>query len=429
VPYSCQLPGPGEPLQTTRQLAYCLALLQPSVPEDELSPEALKWRHDTLPNLNEKCRLETLTVQVVQTFAQNTMKDAAAVVEVAQLSPVLNADHSRFLLKTFIDAVNQSEILHLHSMEGLAKAIQGAAPGSIDSNDLVIILRCLHKRLRSVHSASHHYRRLLLAVSRVLDAMVDSHIGDIDRIDLHAPLTDFLRESESSDNPYLTFQAAYATQALLNVSDDESFWHAGFRRVWLLLKGGSGFAKMRDPTEIKDALEGLERLYKASKGGARMFKDALVAIKSRESPTLSKKEGLKFKRAWYRALHTAESYIQTGRLVQFKDLVSTAPCRHQLLFQWGVCQLLGQCAADTRWDLEERRDAIAFLRALYSDTELWKRQKKVDQVIFDVLTDVLSSNGPHFEGMSHTPSLNPYSTHQDQSKILDPDTFVITFIL
>ncbi|KAF9946612.1 hypothetical protein BGZ72_000184, partial [Mortierella alpina] len=396
VPYVCQLPHPDELLDSTRQLAYCLALLQASVQEDDLSPDSLKWRQSTLNNPYERELLETMAVQIIETFAKDTMKDAAAVVEVVQLAPVLNNDHSRFLLKTFIDTVNQSEFLHLYSVEGLAKVIQGAVPGSIDSNDLVTILRSLHKRLRPTHSVSHQYR-LLLAVSRVLDAMADAHVRDVDRINLHGPLTGLLRESESSENPYLTFQAAYATQALLNVSDDENIWHTGFRRGWLVLKGGAAFAKMPDPREIKDALEGVERLYEAGKGGARMLKDALEAIKTCESPTFTVKEGLKFKRAWYRALRTAESYIQTGKLVQFKDLVTTTPCRHQLMFQWGICQLLGRFAADTEWELEARRNAVSFLGALYRVDSIWNRQKGVDQVIFDVLMYVVSNSGTHFE--------------------------------
>ncbi|KAG0045677.1 hypothetical protein BGZ83_009092 [Gryganskiella cystojenkinii] len=397
VLFNCQLPRSNELLQTTRQLAYCLALLQASVQDDDLPPDTLMWRKHTLINSDEKDRLETLSVQIIQKFAKDTMKDAAAVVEVVQLAPVLNSDHSRFLLKTFIDTVDKSEMLHLHSVDGLAKAIQGAAPGSIDSNDLVSILRSLYKRLRPIHSASQHQYHLLVAVSRVLDAMVDAHIGDVDRAYLHGPLTDFLRESEANENPYLAFQAAYATQALLNVSDDENIWHAGFRRGWLVLKGGAGFAKMPDPKEIKDALEGLERLYEAGKGGVRMFKDASEAIKNHESPTFTVKEGLKFRRAWYRAVRTAESYLQTGRLVQFEDLVTTTSCRHQLMFQWGICQFLGRFAADTYWDLEARQNAVAFLGALCRTDKIWNRQKEVDRVVFDLLTNVVSNNHSHFE--------------------------------
>ncbi|GJJ71736.1 hypothetical protein EMPS_04093 [Entomortierella parvispora] len=392
VPFVCRLPELGEPFQTTIQLAYGLAVVHPSVQENDLSPEALQWRHSTLNNRDEKGRLETISLRVIEAFAKDTMKDANAVAEVVQLTPVINKDHSRFLLKVLIDTINQSEILHLHSLEGLAKAIKGAASGSIDSDDLLAILRSLHKRLRSTHSASQHNQLLLIAVSRVLDAMADAHIGDVDRIDLHEPLKDFLQESESVENPYMAFQIQYAMQALINVSDDESIWHAGFRRVWLVLKGGAGLAKIADPTEIKDTLEGLETLYEAGKGGIRFFKDALKAIKDRENPTFTVKEGLKFKRAWYRAVRIAESYLQSGRLIQFEALVTTAPCRHQLMFQWGICQLLEQFIADPQWDLEARKGAVEFLGALYKDNSIWKRHKEVNLVIFDALTNIVSNN-------------------------------------
>ena len=431
MPYMCLLPGPGEPFETTRQLAHGLALLQDSVQEDSLSPDTRKWRQSTLSNSNEMARLEIMSFQIIKAFADGAMKDAASVVEVVQLAPLLNSDHFRSLLEAFVSAVDQSRILHFDLLEGLAKVIQGAAPwpfesgglkltqraapgfigsvfrkvvqaaapGSIDSDDLSRILASLHRQLQSTRSGSDRNRyHLLPAVSRVSDAMVDAHIGDVSRVNLHGPLSDLLQGSESNKNPYLTFQAAYATQALLNVSDDENIWHAGFRRVWLVLKGGAGFAKVPDP---KDALESLEILYEAGKGGFKLLKNTLEAIRSDESPTFSVKDGLQFKKAWYRALRTAESYIELGRLTLFKELATKAPFRDQFMFQWGICQLLGLYAADaSQWDQEVRQDAIAFLGALYKDTGLWNRQKGVDQVIFDVLTDVTSSNDKYLEVMS-----------------------------
>ncbi|GJJ71728.1 hypothetical protein EMPS_04085 [Entomortierella parvispora] len=361
VPYVCPLPGPDEPLLTTRQLAYCLALLQPSIQKSELSQDAREWRYQMLKTPNAKGRLESLSVQIIRTFQKDTTKDADAVVEVVQLAPVPDDHHSRDLFKTFIDTINQ-------------------------------VLGSLDKQLRSTHSESIRNRyRLLLAVSRVLDAMVDAHVGDVD-INLHEPLTDLLQESESSKDPYLTYQAAYATQAVLNVSDDESIWRSGLKRGWLVLKGGAAFAQMPNLTDVKDYLEGLENLYEAGKGGVRLLKDVLGAIKNRESPTFSAKEGLKFRRAWYRAIRTAEAYIQAGKLVEFKGLITTAPCRQQIMFQWGICQLLGQFAADTQWDPDARKDAVAFLEALSSDSTIWKRQKEVGQVIFDALASLASNN-------------------------------------
>ncbi|KAF8922837.1 hypothetical protein BGZ47_005282, partial [Haplosporangium gracile] len=71
---------------------------------------------------------------------------------------------------------------------------------------------------------------------------------------------------------------------------------------------------MPDPTEIKDALDGLEKLYDAGKGAVRMVNNTRVAIKASEKPAFTAKEGLKFKWIWYPTLSNAEEYIQTGDL-------------------------------------------------------------------------------------------------------------------
>ncbi|KAF9536742.1 hypothetical protein EC957_009807, partial [Mortierella hygrophila] len=369
------------------------------LPEDNLSREAWRWLDAARANTDEKNRLESLATSVVHTFMRDERKGSEVVAEVVPLASILNRGDYGLLLISFVEAVERSTLLDVNSLDGLAQLIQRAAPGSINSDDLVNILRVLHKRLQATHSqsVSHRYR-LLLAVSRVLDAMVDANIGDVDRINLHEPLTDLLRVSESSKDPYLSsFEAAYATQALLSVSDDESVWHAGFRRVWLVLTVGAAFTKVPDPREIKDALEALEKVYEAGKRATNTLKDALEAIKTRGRAEFTVEEGLKFKLAWYRALRTAELYIQTGNLVYFKDLVTTTHCRHHRMFQPGICQLLGQFAADFRWELEARQSTVSFIDGLYRADSIWNRQKDVDQVIFDVLTNVVSNHGTHFE--------------------------------
>ncbi|KAG0196548.1 hypothetical protein BGX33_001530, partial [Mortierella sp. NVP41] len=392
------LPAPGEKLETTRQLAYCLALLQNSVDETCLDPDTLKWRHNTLKNPDEMIRVETMTRQVVTEFIEDRVKDATVVEEVVQLAQVLHEETSRSLLTSFVDTVSKSKLLHLPAMEGLARVIQEATPGSIGSNYLVTILEVLYTRLQTMHNPStSDLYRLLLAVSRVLDAMVVAQVGDVDRITLHGPLTALLLELESNQNPCVAFQAEYATQALLNVSDNDTIWQAGFRRGWLILKGAAGFAKMPDPREIKDTLEGLEKLYEAGKGAVRMLSNTWVAIKTSEKPAFTAKEGLKFKRIWYPTLRNAEEYIQTGDLVGFKELVTNAPCRHQLKFQLGICQLLGRFAVDTQWGLESRRSTLAFLGALCQADDVWIRQKGVEQVILDMISILAVNHDTHFE--------------------------------
>ncbi|KAF9921040.1 hypothetical protein FBU30_008971 [Linnemannia zychae] len=224
--------------------------------------------------------------------------------------------------------------------------------------------------------------------------MADTHVGNVDYMNLHNPLTGCLRElEEECKDPYLEFQVAYAAQALMNVSDSESIWHAGFRRFWLVLKGGAGFAKMPDPTEIGAALEGLEKVYLGFKGSYKTIKDIVTY---RELPTFTREEGFKFRRAWYRAIRTAKMYIQAGELLQFRDLVVNVSFRHQFEFQWGICQLLGCFIVNPQWDLKVQQEAIAFLRAFHQN-EIWEHKKRVDQVIFDVLTYITSNPDTGFE--------------------------------
>ncbi|KAF9900783.1 hypothetical protein EC991_006886, partial [Linnemannia zychae] len=389
-------PRPNCHLRDTCQLANCLALLQrDKISEDSLSQEAWRWLSATRATADEKNRLESLANSVVRAFMRDELKGSGVVAEVIPLAFVLNRGDYRVLLNSFVEAVERSSLLDYQSLDGLAQLVQRATPGSVNSDDLVNILRVLHKRLQATHSqsVSHRYR-LLHTVSRVLDAMADANIENVDRINLHEPLMDLLRVSESSKDPYLSFEAAYAMQALLSVSDDESIWHAGFRRVWLVLTIGAAFAKVPDPKEIKDALQGLEKLYDAVARFPNTLKNALEAGGRAE---FTVEEGLKFRAAWYRALRTAELYIQTGKLVYFKDLVTTTHCRHHRMFQVGICQLLGQFAADARWELGARQSAVAFIERLYLTGSIWERQKDVDQVILDVLTNLSSNHGTHFE--------------------------------
>ncbi|KAF9952676.1 hypothetical protein BGZ72_006012 [Mortierella alpina] len=253
-------------------------------------------------------------------------------------------------------------------------------------------------RLQTIHDPStSHLCRLLHAASRVLDAMVAAQVGDVDRITLHGPLTARLHELESNQDHCVAFQAEYATQALLNVSDNDTIWQAGLRRGWIVLKGGAGFAKMPNPQEIKDMLGGLETLYQTGKGAVGILNNTWVAIKTGEKPTFTAKEGLKFKRIWYPTLRNTEEYIQTGDLEGFKELVASAPCRHQLMFQLGICRSLGRFAVDTQWDLDSRRSTLTFLGALSQANDVWNPHKGVEQVVLDMFSIMIANPEIHFE--------------------------------
>ena len=89
--------------------------------------------------------------------------------------------------------IEQSEMLDLDLLEGLAQLVQRARPGYLNADNLVKILGLVSSRLRDTHEQSPDYiDQLTLTVSRVLDAMADTKIKGLDREKLHVPLAAYL---------------------------------------------------------------------------------------------------------------------------------------------------------------------------------------------------------------------------------------------
>ncbi|KAF9561015.1 hypothetical protein EC968_005939 [Mortierella alpina] len=152
---------------------------------------------------------------------------------------------------------------------------------------------------------------------------------------------------------------------------------------------------MPDPREIREQLGGLETLYETGEGAVQFLNNTWVAIKSGERPAFTAKEGLKFKWIWYPTLCSAEEYLRIGDLEGFRELVAGAPCRHQLMVQLGIFQLLGRFAVDTQWDVDSRRSTLAFTGALYRANGVWNSQRGVAQVIFEMFS--ILALDPEFE--------------------------------
>ncbi|KAG0203886.1 hypothetical protein BGX31_003294, partial [Mortierella sp. GBA43] len=129
---------------------------------------------------------------------------------------------------------------------------------------------------------------------------------------------------------------------------------------------------------VKDAYEGAAAL---AAGGQGFFKGL--------------KEGLSFSRktAWYTALRGADTLIRDGQLSAFKTLVYQAPCQRDVAFQWGVCQRLGDIAANSAWDTDARQGAIAFLGEIYQDDVTWGQHATVKQWILNILIQLSSGSG------------------------------------
>ncbi|OAQ35917.1 hypothetical protein K457DRAFT_132557 [Linnemannia elongata AG-77] len=366
------LPGPDERLTSTRQLAFCLALLQETaLPLDSLDTSTRAWLTVTERNQDEKDRLRTLATDMIRALVQDTLKDIKAINEVVCLAPVLERPDFRALLSLFVNMINDSLLLDVQALQGLASMIQ-ATPEYIEADDLVKILNLLSTRLQETFQQSpQHIYRLTMTVSRVLDAMADCNIQGLDRVKLHEPLLSYLGRLKSDKDPYIVYQAAYAFQALLCVPDDEEPWQAALRRSGAVIKGVGGLASAIKGLNVAEFISGLSTIQEGFQGAGQIF-------------------GL--------------------------TLVCEAPCRRDLAFQWGVCQRLGYLAADPVWGDVSRKDAIAFLGEMYWNDEEWGQEPCIKQCILDILLQLSHSTSQESMHSVVTILLRDLSTEGDENK-------------
>ncbi|KAF9568868.1 hypothetical protein EC968_002802 [Mortierella alpina] len=391
-----KLPEPDERLANTNQLVYCLGLLRaPPSPDDLHQDSALQWVKATRINEDEQERLNTLTTNLVRVFVRDELKGPTAIAEVACIAPFLNMIDFRCLLELFIGSIEKSTLLDIHSLDGLAKLVQGANEGYLEAADLVKILEVLNTRLQTTHQQTQSYiYQLMLAVSRVLDAMADCKVEGLDRVTLHECLSAYINELKGSTDPHMVYLAAYAFQALECVPDNESPWQATRRRTGNVIQGVFSLVKAVKGLDVNSFLEGLRSIGDGLDGAFQVFKtlqdgyDSVTALmESGQGLFEALKDGLSFdrKRAWYSALRGIDRVLRDGQLSKFRILVVEAPCRRNLAFQWGVCQRLGDLAANPAWDAESREDAVEFLAEIYQNDAIWGYHEHVKQKILDIL--------------------------------------------
>ncbi|KAG0197101.1 hypothetical protein BGX33_000948, partial [Mortierella sp. NVP41] len=391
-----KLPEPDERLVSTHQLVYCLGLLKaPPSSDDPHQDSALHWVKSTRVNLDEQERLNTLTTKIVRLFLGDELKGPSDIAEVACIGPFLNRNTFRALLELFIGSIEKSNLLNLHALEGLAKLVQGANEGYLEADDLVRILQVLNARLQATRpETQNHIYQLLVAVSRVLDAMADCKVEGLDRVTLHERLSGYINDLKDSTDPHMVYLAAYAFQALECVPDNESPWQATKRRTGKVMQGVFGLVKAVKGLDVNSFLEGINHIEDGLDGAVKAFQtlkdgydNVTALVDSGQGLFEALRDGLSFdhKRSWYSALRGLDRVLQDGQLSKFRTLVINAPCRRSLAFQWGVCQRLGDLAANPAWDPESCEDALEFLAEIYQNDADWGYHAHVKQKILDIL--------------------------------------------
>ncbi|KAK3827049.1 MAG: hypothetical protein J3R72DRAFT_517382 [Linnemannia gamsii] len=343
------LPPPGVRLESTMQLAYCNQLLRtnfsPSLavasitasldPSQKASVDAL------LQNKEEQNKVLELAIRVVEEFVADSLKSSEEIAEVILLAPYLDQEYYRKLLNSLVAEFEAAKLLDIDLLQGLVQLVQCAGTDYLQPDDLIRILAVLRTRLQDTHQqTTKHPYYLTLALSRLLDVMVEGKVQDMKRVVDHEPLSGILGQMIESADPYLKYQATYALQGLLHVPNDETrrqfvLRHAGnivmgllgVASVCNLNLGGlsDGAGKLRDVTV--SALEiggkvvgGAQSIYESGQGFSASVKGGIFS-------------GGRL--LWYTALREAREHIHNGRLSDFNRLVFEAPCSREAEFQWG----------------------------------------------------------------------------------------------
>ncbi|KAF9088756.1 hypothetical protein BGX23_007134, partial [Mortierella sp. AD031] len=355
----------------------------------------------------EQEQIRWLVKQTVDEFVKDATKDSSAITEIVVLGPVLDREHFRKLLSCFLIEFGQAQILDMDLLQGLVQLVQCALPGYLLADDLVTILSTLRARLEGMHqqNTTHPYH-LTLAVSRILDVMADHEVQDLDRVLEHEPLSAVLSGLKDSSDPYLLYQAAYAFQALQYVPDDETALQA-------VLRHSSGVAesliKISGVIQLDFGgfLEGLKSMKKALEetfGIAKTgYEGVCSLLESVRGVFDSLKEGFGSgqKRLWYPAVRAANNFVRNGQLSDLNRLIYEAPCRRDPLFQWGICQLLGELAADPVWEDKTRQQAIELLGELYKNDPDWVKDESVKTWMVTIVAQLESMTEDPVQATAH----------------------------
>ncbi|KAF9170929.1 hypothetical protein BGX21_008172 [Mortierella sp. AD011] len=398
------LPGLGGCITSTSQLAYCLSLLNHSLTSKKgLDKSKREWLQAVENSVDEQERLQTLTTDIIRAFVRDELKSPDVVAETVGLAAVLEQHDFRKLLGVFVDGIEQSVLLEIHLLDGLAYLIKNAPQNNLDADDLVKMLELLGALLKGTHQQfTQHAYRLALTMSRVLDSMVDSQVESLQREQLHEPLSQYLEELQQSADPCLIYQAAYAYQALQYIPDDETILQATLRRTGKVMCGISGVVSAVKAIDVSGFIDRLQRIQEGLAGTVKaisMVNDVRQNVKelteSGQGLLKSLQESLSFSRrgAWYPALRGLDTLTQEGRLTEFEKLIREAPCRHDPAFQWGACQRLGDLASNVALDFNIRQNAISFLEEIYANDTQWGQHADIKQLILLILNNLAESSG------------------------------------
>ncbi|KAF9144377.1 hypothetical protein BG015_000131, partial [Linnemannia schmuckeri] len=435
-------------IDSTPQLALCIGLLHSE--SDTLNQQAaffsyvtstdaatqLDWINAMKQEPIEQNKIRSLGTRMAEEFSKDTLKDSVKIAELVLMGPVLDKETFRSLLESTITAFERCVLLDVDLLQGLVQLVQFSPADSLLPDDLVKILRVLRVRLQDTHQqSSEHSFHIMLAVARLFDVMAEHKVEDLDRIVEHEPLSGILSGLRGSSDPYLMYQACYAFQALQYVFADETPLQGLLRdseRVVNSLVKGSALLQL----DLCAVLEGLGKFQETTistiEPDVGAFEGMCSLMESGRGVFDSLRQGLDVgqRRSWYAAILAANALARAGQLKDLNQLICNAPCRRDPLFQWGICQLLGELASDAIWETTFRLQAVDLLEELYKNDSAWGQDKSVQTWMLNIIyqlgavDDHAVSTSAHnlLKGMLQKQTTTSRSPYPLRSRLLLPSS-------
>ncbi|KAG0048122.1 hypothetical protein BGZ83_006891 [Gryganskiella cystojenkinii] len=354
------MPTIGDGMDHTVQLVHGIrALAENSVSAVTVSPSSTqptsnKSQDEWVLAMNEhpaeKEYLHHLTNKMVERFIVLPFKSPDTIREIVLLGPILDKEYYHKLLSSFLGEFERAALVDLDILLGMVQLVQVAPPKTLRPDSLIQILRSIRRRLEDpAQKKGEFLANLVLSATRILIIMVAYEIKDLDRVQEHEPLLNLLLSLRNSTDPLVKFQARYACQTLRSIPDDETGFQE-FRRHLFDFTGGLLNMSKVIRLEFDGIVDSLPGFIQGGRGLLIMMKKTLVTESN--AP-------------WYQSVLLAEKLVQQGRLADLNKLICGAPCRRAPLFQWGICQLLGEIAVDQSCDPVTRGKAVKFLGQIF----------------------------------------------------------------
>ncbi len=342
------LPQPGEPIQNTHYLVWCLRQNTASQEDTDIWMEEAKG--------------------VIERFSQMKVKGLAHVQEVVAFTALDHPQLHRSLTNALLKGLEDNRLLNLALLQGLSVMVLHRAHLTEDRHsigDYIQVLQALLGLLERTHIDQNpeHAQTVLHTLSLLLDQMVYLQVKEIDRIKIEGPLkTALSRFADDKKYPKLEWPIQYIQQALARLPNNETFSEALIRRVLPMLGGVSYLTTFGlkiasaeifilgfEPDKLWDAYE--------------CFKDVFAIGHSRCAP-------------WYGELRFIDVLMGLGKLELVEKLLERNAGQRDVSFLCGLCDRLERIAS-IQHDARARDGALRLLKGIKEGQIEWAPQESI----------------------------------------------------